>query len=122
MADVAVVGLGRVGLPLALSFADRGLEVIGVERELAVLEQLLGPGLPVGHAAGCDLLQHALLALDADHVEAAIREGERQRQAHPAQTDDRDVHGPESTRRYRRRRSRRYWRANAATKRGLVLR
>ena len=30
--SVAVVGLGRVGLPLALSFADRGLEVIGVER------------------------------------------------------------------------------------------
>ena len=26
-ADVAVVGLGRVGLPLALSFADRGLSV-----------------------------------------------------------------------------------------------
>ena len=24
--SVAVVGLGRVGLPLALSFADRGLE------------------------------------------------------------------------------------------------
>ena len=30
--DVAVIGLGRVGLPLALSFADRGLDVIGVER------------------------------------------------------------------------------------------
>ena len=28
-ADVAVVGLGRVGLPLALSFADRGLSTIG---------------------------------------------------------------------------------------------
>ncbi len=24
-ADVSVIGLGRVGLPLALSFADRGL-------------------------------------------------------------------------------------------------
>ena len=32
-ASVAVVGLGRVGLPLALSFADRGLRTIGVERE-----------------------------------------------------------------------------------------
>ena len=39
-ASVAVVGLGRVGLPLALSFADRGLDVIGVEREAAVLDQL----------------------------------------------------------------------------------
>src|SRR3989442_1679227 len=34
MADtVAIVGLGRIGLPLALSFADRGLEGIGVDRE-----------------------------------------------------------------------------------------
>jgi UDP-N-acetyl-D-mannosaminuronic acid dehydrogenase len=32
-ADVAVVGLGRVGLPLALSFADRGLTVIGVDND-----------------------------------------------------------------------------------------
>ena len=32
MESVAVVGLGRVGLPLALSFADRG-SVIGVERQ-----------------------------------------------------------------------------------------
>jgi UDP-N-acetyl-D-mannosaminuronic acid dehydrogenase len=34
-ADVAVVGLGRVGLPLALSFADRGLRVIGVDNDPA---------------------------------------------------------------------------------------
>ena len=27
--DVAVIGLGRVGLPLALSFADHGLAVLG---------------------------------------------------------------------------------------------
>ncbi len=32
-ADVAIVGLGRVGLPLALSFADRGLDVIGVDND-----------------------------------------------------------------------------------------
>src|SRR5919197_3503295 len=39
---VAVVGLGRVGLPLALSFADRGLRTLGVdndpERLLAVAD------------------------------------------------------------------------------------
>ena len=32
-ASVAVIGLGRVGLPLALSFAERGLRRIGVERQ-----------------------------------------------------------------------------------------
>jgi UDP-N-acetyl-D-mannosaminuronic acid dehydrogenase len=31
--DVSVVGLGRVGLPLALSFADRGLATVGVDRD-----------------------------------------------------------------------------------------
>jgi UDP-N-acetyl-D-mannosaminuronic acid dehydrogenase len=33
--DVSVVGLGRVGLPLALSFADRGLDVVGVDKDPA---------------------------------------------------------------------------------------
>ena len=36
-ADVSVVGLGRVGLPLALSFADRGLRVIGIDNDPARL-------------------------------------------------------------------------------------
>ena len=46
MTSVAVVGLGRVGLPLALSFADRGLDVIGVEREPAVLDQVAAGRMP----------------------------------------------------------------------------
>jgi UDP-N-acetyl-D-mannosaminuronic acid dehydrogenase len=29
---MAVIGIGRVGLPLALSFADRGVNVVGVDR------------------------------------------------------------------------------------------
>jgi UDP-N-acetyl-D-mannosaminuronic acid dehydrogenase len=36
-ADVAVIGLGRVGLPLALSFADRGLSVVGIDNDPARL-------------------------------------------------------------------------------------
>ncbi len=35
--DVSIVGLGRVGLPLALSFADRGLSVIGIDKNPARL-------------------------------------------------------------------------------------
>ncbi len=31
--DVAVIGLGRVGLPLAASFADHGLSVLGVDKD-----------------------------------------------------------------------------------------
>ncbi len=35
--DVAVIGCGRVGLPLALAFADRGLRTIGVDNNAALL-------------------------------------------------------------------------------------
>ena len=70
--NVAVVGLGRVGLPLALSFADRGLDVIGVEREPAVLEQV-------------GVLVHA------EHAQAGVREAQSQRQPDPAESYDRDV-------------------------------
>ena len=31
--DVAVIGCGRVGLPLALAFADHGLRTLGVEND-----------------------------------------------------------------------------------------
>jgi UDP-N-acetyl-D-mannosaminuronic acid dehydrogenase len=57
---VAVVGLGRVGLPLALSFAERGLEVIGVEREPAVLEQLAAGRMPFSETGTQELLERAL--------------------------------------------------------------
>ena len=45
-AEVAVVGLGRVGLPLALSFADRGLRTIGVDRDPRVLESVREGRMP----------------------------------------------------------------------------
>ena len=31
--DVSVIGLGRIGLPLALCFADRGLRVLGIDND-----------------------------------------------------------------------------------------
>jgi UDP-N-acetyl-D-mannosaminuronic acid dehydrogenase len=55
--NVAVVGLGRVGLPLALSFADRGLDVIGVEREQAVLEQVAAGRMPYRETGTQELLE-----------------------------------------------------------------
>jgi UDP-N-acetyl-D-mannosaminuronic acid dehydrogenase len=58
--NVAVVGLGRVGLPLALSFADRGLEVIGVEREQAVLEQVAAGRMPYRETGTQELLERVL--------------------------------------------------------------
>ena len=55
--NVAVVGLGRVGLPLALSFADRGIDVIGVEREQAVLEQVAAGRMPYRETGTQELLE-----------------------------------------------------------------
>ena len=65
-------------------------------------------------------VEHGLLALDADHLEAAVGERQRQRQAHPAETDDRDAFDMRlQSRRGRCGARARYWRANASTKRGL---
>jgi UDP-N-acetyl-D-mannosaminuronic acid dehydrogenase len=61
-ASVAVVGLGRVGLPLALSFAGRGLEVVGVEREPAVLEQVAAGRMPFHETGTHELLERVLAA------------------------------------------------------------
>jgi UDP-N-acetyl-D-mannosaminuronic acid dehydrogenase len=79
-ARVAIVGLGRIGLPLALSFADRGIDVLGVDRDPRVLElvgearmpfqetgtqELLERVLPSGRLTLTDRIQDAA---DADHV------------------------------------------------------
>jgi UDP-N-acetyl-D-mannosaminuronic acid dehydrogenase len=59
-ANVSVVGLGRVGLPLALSFAARGLQVIGVERQQVILEQLAGGRMPFHETGTQELLERVL--------------------------------------------------------------
>src|SRR5919202_4314729 len=57
---VAFVGLGRFGLPLALSFADRGLDVIGVDREPAVLEAVQSGRMPFQETGTQELLERVL--------------------------------------------------------------
>src|SRR3954447_13150078 len=58
--SVAVIGLGRVGLPLALSFAKRGLRVIGVERDEAVLRSLDAGTMPFNETGTQELLEEVL--------------------------------------------------------------
>ncbi len=55
-AGVSVVGLGRVGLPLALSFADRGLEVVGIDNDPARLDALREGRMPFAETGTQDLL------------------------------------------------------------------
>jgi UDP-N-acetyl-D-mannosaminuronic acid dehydrogenase len=54
--SVSVIGLGRVGLPLALCFADRGLRVLGVDHDSAVLESLRGGRTPFQEPGTQELL------------------------------------------------------------------
>jgi len=55
-ADVAVVGLGRVGLPLALSFAGRGLRVIGIDSDPARLGAVAEGRMPFEEPGAQELL------------------------------------------------------------------
>ncbi|MGH2839562.1 MAG: nucleotide sugar dehydrogenase [Solirubrobacteraceae bacterium] len=45
-ADVAVIGLGRIGLPLAISFADKGLRVLGVDKDADRLQAVREARMP----------------------------------------------------------------------------
>ncbi len=58
-ADVSVIGLGRVGLPLALSFADRGLRVIGIDNDAARLGALRDGVMPFQETGTQELLDRA---------------------------------------------------------------
>jgi len=73
--SVAVVGIGRVGLPLALSFADRGLDAIGVDKQQHVLDSLAGGKMPFHETGTQELLDRVLptgrLKLTSDLRDAA---------------------------------------------------
>jgi UDP-N-acetyl-D-mannosaminuronic acid dehydrogenase len=56
-ADVAVVGLGRVGLPLALSFADRGLRTVGVDNDPKRLGAVREGTMPFQETGAQELLE-----------------------------------------------------------------
>src|SRR5215211_3989461 len=61
--DVCVIGLGRVGLPLALSFADAGLSVLGVDNDPDVLVALRERRMPFKEPGTDELLARSELAL-----------------------------------------------------------
>jgi hypothetical protein len=103
-----VADLGHVDLQVHVSGgAEREHDVLrlgGVldplrEPQGEPLEQLLGARLLEGHAARLDGVDRRALSLDGNHLEAAVGEGERERQADAAQADygDGARHAPEST-------------------------
>jgi UDP-N-acetyl-D-mannosaminuronic acid dehydrogenase len=77
--SLSVIGLGRVGLPLALSFADRGVHVLGVDHDQSVLDSLRAGRMPFNEAGTQELL---------DRVRQTGRLELAERAADAAQTDD----------------------------------
>jgi UDP-N-acetyl-D-mannosaminuronic acid dehydrogenase len=74
--DVSVIGLGRVGLPLALSFAGHGLDVIGVDKDPLRLDAVSAGTMPFLEPGAEEALDRALEAgrLDlSDRVAEAAR-------------------------------------------------
>jgi len=74
--DVSVIGLGRVGLPLALTFASTGLSVLGVDKDADRLAGLREGRMPFKEPGTEELLADALaadrLALSERAADAAV--------------------------------------------------
>jgi UDP-N-acetyl-D-mannosaminuronic acid dehydrogenase len=77
--SISVIGLGRVGLPLALSFADRGARVLGVDHDRAVLDAIRAGRMPWAESGTQELL---------DRVSATGRLQLAERAADAAAADD----------------------------------
>jgi UDP-N-acetyl-D-mannosaminuronic acid dehydrogenase len=59
---VAVVGLGRIGLPLAISFADRGLRVLGIDKDADRLRAVRDARMPFAEPGAQEALERVTAA------------------------------------------------------------
>jgi UDP-N-acetyl-D-mannosaminuronic acid dehydrogenase len=60
--DISVIGLGRVGLPLALCFADRGLQVLGIDKDPELLAAVRAGRMPFAEHGTQELLDRVTAA------------------------------------------------------------
>jgi UDP-N-acetyl-D-mannosaminuronic acid dehydrogenase len=75
--DVSVIGLGRIGLPLALAFADAGLRVLGVDNDPERLDAVRSRRMPFKEPGTDELLARVELEVsarvtDASHSQAIV--------------------------------------------------
>lgn len=49
---IAVIGLGKMGMPLAAQFVDKGHEVVGVDVNAATVETINAGREPIGKGHG----------------------------------------------------------------------
>jgi UDP-N-acetyl-D-mannosaminuronic acid dehydrogenase len=69
--DVCVIGLGRIGLPLALSFADAGFSVLGVDNDNERLATLRERRMPFKEPGTDELIARVKLDLSSHAADAA---------------------------------------------------
>jgi UDP-N-acetyl-D-mannosaminuronic acid dehydrogenase len=69
--DVCVIGLGRIGLPLALSFADAGFSVLGVDNDGERLASLRERRMPFKEPGTDELIARVALDLSSHAADAA---------------------------------------------------
>jgi UDP-N-acetyl-D-mannosaminuronic acid dehydrogenase len=60
--DVSIVGLGRVGLPLAACFADQGLRVLGIDKDPERLEAVASGRMPFSEPGADEVLARVFAA------------------------------------------------------------
>ncbi len=77
--SISVIGLGRVGLPLALCFADRGISVLGVDSDARILDSIQAGQMPFNEEGCQELL---------DKVRRSGRLSLSERAADAAQSED----------------------------------
>src|SRR5512132_3456711 len=75
--DVAIIGCGRVGLPLALAFADRGRATIGVDTDAELLAAVRTRRMPFEEPGAAEVLQRVEIewserAADAAQADAIV--------------------------------------------------
>jgi UDP-N-acetyl-D-mannosaminuronic acid dehydrogenase len=68
--EVAVIGLGRIGLPLAISFADRGLRVLGIDKDAERLQAVRDARMPFAEPGAQE-------ALDRVHAAGTLQISDR---------------------------------------------
>jgi UDP-N-acetyl-D-mannosaminuronic acid dehydrogenase len=75
--DVAIIGCGRVGLPLALAFAERGLRVLGVDNDAERLGAVRAGRMPFDEPGAQERLERVEIdwserAADAAQADAVV--------------------------------------------------
>jgi UDP-N-acetyl-D-mannosaminuronic acid dehydrogenase len=69
--DVAIIGTGRIGLPLALTFADAGLSVLAIDKDAERLAALRERRMPFKEPGTDELLARVELGLSSHAADAA---------------------------------------------------